>query len=55
MKDAAQRSWKGINQGKKSSKLELDQATVLGSLTLLIFAYIIFRFIYPLVEKGVLW
>ncbi len=55
MKDVAQRNWKGINPGKKNSKLELDQATVLGSLTLLIFAYIIFRFIYPLVEKGVLW
>lgn len=55
MKGIAQRSWKEINSGKKSTKIEIDQATVLGSLTLLIFAYIIFRFIYPLIEKGILW
>lgn len=40
---------------RRNQKNSLDQATMLGGLTLLIVAYIVFRFIYPLIEKGVLW
>lgn len=55
MKDAVHRNWEGLNTDKKSQKISLDQATLLGGLTIVIFAYIIFRFIYPLIDKGVLW
>ncbi|MBU1822109.1 MAG: hypothetical protein KKG00_11450 [Bacteroidetes bacterium] len=55
MKEAVQRNWEGLTPGKKSQKLAFDQATLLGSLAIIIFAYIIFRFIYPLIDKGVLW
>lgn len=55
MKEAVSRNWTGFNSTKKNNRLAFDQATLLGGLGVLMFAYIIFRFIYPLVEKGVLW
>ena len=50
-----QRNWGGANSSKKEAKLAMDQTMLLGGLGILIFAYIVFRFIYPLVEKGILW
>ncbi|GAB2777347.1 hypothetical protein GCM10027275_20480 [Rhabdobacter roseus] len=50
-----QRNWEGLTPSKKSGRFALDQSTLLGGLSLLIFAYIIFRFIYPMISKGVLW
>lgn len=55
MKEVVQRNWEGLSSSKKSNKIELDQATFMGGLAVLIFAYIILRFIYPLIEKGILW
>jgi hypothetical protein len=55
MKEAIHRNWEDLTPGKKSQKVTLDQTTLLGSLAIIIFAYIIFRFIYPLIDKGVLW
>jgi hypothetical protein len=55
MKEVAQRNWGELSSNKKSNRIELDQASFLGGLAVLIFVYIIFRFIYPLIEKGILW
>lgn len=50
-----QRNWGSTSSTKKEARLAIDQTVLLGGLGLLILAYIVFRFIYPLVEKGVLW
>lgn len=50
-----QRNWGGMSHNKKQQRLAIDQATLLGGLGILIVAYIAFRFVYPLIEKGVLW
>ena len=50
-----QRNWGGLNSNKKEAKLAIDQTMLLGGLGLVIIAYIAFRFVYPLIEKGVLW
>ncbi len=55
MKQTISRNWSGLNSEKKDHKFSLDQAFVVGGLTILIFAYIVFRFIFPLIDKGVLW
>ncbi|WP_373514276.1 hypothetical protein [Persicitalea sp.] len=55
MKQTLPRNWGGLNSEKKDHKFFLDQAFVMGGLAVLIFSYIIFRFIFPLLEKGVLW
>ncbi len=55
MKQTLLRHWDGLNSNKKEQKNYLDQAFIMGGLAILIFAYIIFRFIFPLIDKGVLW
>jgi len=50
-----QRNWGGANSNKKEARLAIDQTMLLGGLGVLIFIYIVFRFIFPLIEKGVLW
>lgn len=55
MKQTLPPNWSGLNSDKKDQKFSLDQAFVMGGLAILIFAYIIFRFIFPLIDKGVLW
>ena len=55
MKQTISRHWGGLNSSKKDQKFSFDQAFVMGGLAVLIFAYIIFRFIFPLIDKGVLW
>ena len=55
MKQTLPPHWGGMNSTKKDRKFSLDQAFVMGGLAVLIFAYIIFRFIFPLLDKGVLW
>ena len=50
-----QRNWGGVSHNKKQQRLAIDQATLLGGLGILIIAYIAFRFVYPLIEKGALW
>ncbi len=47
--------WEGINSSRRNERFTLDQSTLLGGLAFLIFVYIIFRFIYPLLTKGVLF
>lgn len=54
-KNMIQRNWDGMSPNKRQEKLAIDQATLLGGLGILIIAYIAFRFVYPLIEKGVLW
>lgn len=55
MKSTVNRNWEGLTPGKKSHKFTFDQGTLMGGLAIIMFAYIIFRFFYPLIEKGVLW
>lgn len=55
MKQTLSRHWGGLDPNKKDQKFSLDQAFVMGGLAVLIFAYIIFRFVFPLIDKGVLW
>jgi hypothetical protein len=51
----AQRNWEGFSTSKRNSSFTIDQATLLGGLAVLIFVYILFRFIYPLISKGVIF
>jgi hypothetical protein len=39
----------------QKTKTGIDETLVLGSLTFLIFAYIAFRFVYPIVANGLLF
>ncbi|WP_165933403.1 hypothetical protein [Arundinibacter roseus] len=55
MKELTHKSWGGLAPSKKTQRFSLDQTTLLSGLAILIFAYIILRFIYPLIDKGVLW
>ncbi len=55
MKQSLPRHWGDLNSSKKDQKFSLDQAFVMGGLAVLIFAYIILRFVFPLIDKGVLW
>ncbi len=55
MKNSLLRSLDSTSPSRKNQKNSLDQATVFGGLTVLIVVYMVFRFIYPLIEKGVLW
>ena len=40
---------------RKNAKLNLDQNSLLGGLSFIILGYIVFQFVYPLINKGLLW
>jgi len=44
-----------MSRPARKSRLVLDQTTALGGLTLALFTYILYHFIYPLISKGLLW
>lgn len=54
MKHTAQRDWR-VSRPSRRSRITIDQTTALGGLTVGLFIYIIYHFIYPLVAKGLLW
>jgi hypothetical protein len=54
MKHAAQRDWR-VNRPSRKTRFTFDQTAALGGLTLALFTYIVYHFIYPLISKGLLW
>ena len=54
MKHTAHRDWRNSRTSYKNRVL-FDQTTALGGLTLALFGYIVYYFIYPLMSKGLLW
>lgn len=54
MGNIAQREWRSSKSSRKIQQ-RVDQTMALGGLTLALFTYIIYHFIYPLVSKGLLW
>lgn len=52
MKYTTQRNW---SSSRNKSRVLLDQTTALGSVTVALFGYIVYHFIYPLIAKGLLW
>lgn len=54
MKNLAQRDWRNHRSSKKAAQ-GLDQTVALGGVTLALFTYILYHFIYPLLSKGLLW
>ncbi|GAB4018164.1 hypothetical protein [Spirosoma koreense] len=53
MKQIVQRDWRTNRQSPKG-RGSFDYTTALGSLTVALFAYIVYH-IYPLLSKGLLW
>ncbi|MCK8494116.1 MULTISPECIES: hypothetical protein [Spirosoma] len=54
MKPTAQRDWR-VSRPSRKNRATFDQTSALGGLTLALFAYIVYHFIYPLISKGLLW
>ncbi|MFD2570235.1 hypothetical protein ACFSUS_06285 [Spirosoma soli] len=54
MKHTAQRDWR-VSRPSRRARVAFDQTTALGGLTVALFTYIIYHFIYPLISKGLLW
>lgn len=54
MKHTAQRDWRVARPSRKT-RFNLDQTTALGGLTVALFTYIVYHFVYPLIAKGLLW
>ena len=54
MKNAVQNNWR-VNRSSRRVRFDMDQISFMGVLTALIFIYILFHFIYPMISKGLLW
>ena len=54
MKQAVPRDWR-ISRPTRRARVTIDQTTALGGLTVALFIYIIYHFVYPLIAKGLLW
>lgn len=54
MKHTTQRDWRVARPSRKT-QFNFDQTTALGGLTVALFTYIVYHFIYPLISKGLLW
>ncbi|GAB3336265.1 hypothetical protein GCM10027299_46120 [Larkinella ripae] len=54
MRNVVQKEWR-VNRPSRRFRFEIDQISLLGVLTVMIFAYILFHFIYPIISKGLLW
>ncbi|WP_266367163.1 hypothetical protein [Tellurirhabdus rosea] len=54
MKNAVQNNWR-VSRSHRRFRFDLDQISFMGVLTALIFIYILFHFIYPMISKGLLW
>lgn len=55
MNNYSNNNFKTSTMNRKNAKLSLDQSTLLGGLSFLILGYIVFQFVYPLINKGLLW
>ncbi|RAJ99794.1 hypothetical protein LX87_01490 [Larkinella arboricola] len=54
MRNSVPKEWKVSRPGRRV-RFEIDQISLLGVLTVMIFAYILFHFVYPIISKGLLW
>lgn len=54
MANYTQREWR-MGQSAPKTRTDLGQTAALGGITLALFAYIVYHFIYPLVAKGLLF
>lgn len=54
MRNVLPRDWRD-SRSPRRIRFDLDQISFLGILTVLIFVYIVFHFIYPMIAKGILW
>ncbi|MEZ0611521.1 hypothetical protein ACAW74_23620 [Fibrella sp. WM1] len=54
MANYTQREWR-MGQSAPKTRTDLGQTATLGGITLALFAYIVYHFIYPLVAKGLLF
>lgn len=54
MKQTVQRDLR-TSRPSRRNRVSFDQTTALGGLTMALFAYILYYFIYPMIAKGLLW
>lgn len=54
MANYTQRDWR-MSPSTPKTRTDLGQTATLGGLTLALFTYIVYHFIYPLVAKGLLF
>ncbi|WP_234733327.1 hypothetical protein [Tellurirhabdus bombi] len=54
MRNAIHKDWRG-SRSQRRFRFDIDQISFMGVLTVMIFAYILFHFIYPMISKGLLW
>lgn len=54
MKHYAQKEWR-LAKPARRTKLAIDETTALGGVTLALFTYILYHFVYPLIAKGLLF
>jgi len=54
MRNVIHKDWR-VSRPSRRVRFDLDQISFLGVLTALIFIYILFHFIYPMISKGILW
>jgi hypothetical protein len=48
-------NWSNAPTSRKRNTWEVNPTYILTTLAVLMFAYIAFRFVYPLIVKGFLW
>lgn len=54
MGNYAQKEWR-VAKPARRAKVAVDETMALGGVTLALFTYILYHFIYPLVAKGILF
>ncbi|QJD76971.1 hypothetical protein [Spirosoma rhododendri] len=52
MKYTTQRNWSST---RNKSRSFFDQTTAIGTITIALFGYIVYQFVFPLIAKGILW
>ncbi|WP_171062850.1 hypothetical protein [Larkinella sp. C7] len=55
MRNVVPKEWRANRTGGRRARFEIDQISLLGVLTVMIFAYILFHFVYPIISKGLFW
>lgn len=54
MGNYAQREWR-VARPARRMKVAFDESMALGGITVALFSYILYHFIYPLIAKGILF
>ena len=54
MGNYAQKEWR-VARPARRMKVAIDETTALGGVTVALFTYILYHFIYPLIAKGILF